>query len=244
MRYGFRSRDWHIWVSIILALPLFIVGTSAVFIAHKQSLGTEEVRVDAKWLPGYRMAAASAANAEARAVLTTRSGETLIGAQDGLYRLEAGKPVRVGGFAAVPVRALAEAAFGCVLAAKSGIWLDAGEGWTRVLAGDGWSASVLPDGRVAVAVKEAGLLFSSDGRTWSSDPELSEALAVIAKRVEDKPLTLGKLVMDLHTGQALFGKAGEWIWIDALGIAMCLLAMTGVVMWRRGRVRRAASVLD
>ena len=243
MKINFKARSWHTWVSVILAVPILIVGASAVFIAHKKSLGTESIRIDARWLPGYHAAGRSGsdvAKAEARAMLVTSQGETLIGTQDGLFRIGAGiaSPEPVEGLRGMPVRGLAEVPFGRVAAAKDGIWVDHGQGWQRFHRGDAWSASVRRDSSVVVAVKDHGLLVSSDGREWSEDPQLTRALAAIGQRTADKPMTLHKLVMDLHTGQAFFGKEGEWLWIDVLGITLCLLALTGVVMWWRAERRK------
>ena len=243
MKINFKARSWHTWVSVILAVPILIVGASAVFIAHKKSLGTESISVDARWLPGYRVVGRSGsdvAKAEARAMLVTAQGETLIGTQDGLFRIGAGmaSPQPVEELSGMPVRGLAEASFGRVAAAKDGIWVDHGQGWQRIRRGDAWSVGVRRDGSVVVAMKDHGLLVSDDGRKWLDDPQLSKALAAIGQRTADKPMSLHKLVMDLHTGQAFFGKEGEWLWIDVLGITLCLLALTRIVMWWRAERRK------
>ncbi|PKO58071.1 MAG: hypothetical protein CVU25_05815, partial [Betaproteobacteria bacterium HGW-Betaproteobacteria-19] len=90
------------------------------------------------------------------------------------------------------------------------------------------------------AVKDHGLLVSADGRDWRPDPELMPVLAASMVEGEAELITLGKLVMDLHTGKAFFGKDWEWIWIDLVGLAMTLLSLTGVYMWWRGERRKAA----
>lgn len=247
MQINFKARSWHIWVSVILAVPILIIGASAVFIAHKKALGTESIHVDVRWLPGYRSGDGfMKAKAEVRAMLVTAQGETLIGTQDGLFRIGAGmaSPEPIDDLIGVPVRGLAEASFGRVAAAKDGIWLDHGQGWQRVRRGDAWNAGVRRDGSVVVATKDHRLLVSQDGRKWSDDPQLSAALVAIGQRAAEKPMTMHKLVMDLHTGQAFFGKEGEWLWVDAIGITLCLLALTGIVMWwhaerrKRGQTRR------
>ena len=240
MKLNLKARSWHTWASLILALPILIVGASAIFIAHKKSLNTEDITVNAKWLPGYQTAEAKAKPIEARAALTTRQGTTYLGAQEGLYRLDGDKLAAVEALAGMPVRGLAEGGFGVVAAAKNGIWLEQRGEWRRVQKGDAWSASARADGSVVVSIKDKGLLVSQDGQKWQADPLLSAALAAMPGEVSDKPLTMGKLIMDLHTGQAFFGKKGEWIWIDLVGLAMCLLAMTGVYMWWRGEKRKAA----
>ncbi|MFN3616990.1 MAG: PepSY domain-containing protein [Aquabacterium sp.] len=229
-----------------LALPILIVGLTAVFIAHKKSLGTDDIKVSAQWLPGYAIEKADGTAGhgkmpEVRASLTTRSGQTLVGTQDGLYQLRGDKFVPVQALDGVPVRGLTESAFGLVAAAKNGIWVNTGGDWQRAMKGDAWNASTRADGTVVVAMKDDGLLLSRDGRTWEPDAALVTALAALPMQAEEKPMTLGKLVMDLHTGKAFLGKSAEWIWIDLVGLAMSLLALTGVYMWWRGEKRKAAA---
>lgn len=240
MKLNFKARSWHTWASIILALPILIVGTSAVFIAHKKVLGTEDIKVAAKWLPGYQMDAAKTRQPEVRSTLSGRDGTMLVGLQDGLYRLDGDRLVAIEALAGMPVRGLAEGTFGRVAAAKNGIWLEQNGAWQRVMKGDAWNASQRADGSIVVAIRDKGLLVSTDGRKWEPDPLLTAALATLPADGNDKPLTLGRLIMDLHTGQAFFGKSAEWIWIDLIGLALCLLAMTGVYMWWRAEKRKAA----
>lgn len=240
MKVSFKARSWHTWGSLILALPILIVGASAIFIAHKKALGTDEITVSAGWLPGYQAQEAKEKGIEPRASLSTADGKLLVGGQTGLYRMAGDKLVAVEELVGMPVRGLAEGRFGRVAAAKNGIWLEKDGQWERTMKGDAWNASSRADGSVVVSLKDKGLLVSTDGLKWSPDPQLTTALATLPLEMSDKPLTLGKLIMDLHTGQAFFGKEGEWIWIDLVGLAMCLLAMTGIYMWWRAEKRKAA----
>lgn len=240
MKLNLKARSWHTWGSLILALPILIVGASAVFIAHKKALGTEAVAVNAKWLPGYRTSAAKEMGIEPRAALTSAAGTSYIGTQQGLYELAGDRLVAVDALAGTQVRAIAEAPFGIVIAAKSGIWLKKDASWERAEKGDAWQATSQPDGSIIVALKDKGLLVSRDGHNWQRNERFNSALASVANEQADKPLSMGKLIMDLHTGQAFFGKEGEWIWIDLVGLAMCLLALTGVYMWWRAEKRKAA----
>jgi hypothetical protein len=239
MKLNFHSRTWHIWVSLILSLPILIVAATAVFIAHKKAIGTEEINVAANWLPGYRSAAAKLGRNEMRASLTTAGGETWVATNSGLYRLDGEQLVATEALAGTQVRALAEAPWGRIAAAKNGIWLEKDGQWQRVQKGDAWSAASQPNGSIVVALKDKGLLWSSDGQHWQTDARLVAALASLPADTTE-PLTLGKLIIDLHTGKAFFGKDGEWIWVDLVGLAISLLALTGVYMWWRGQRRKAA----
>lgn len=240
MKLKFESRTWHTWVSLILALPIFVVAVTAVFIAHKKALATDEVAVAAEWLPGYAGQSSKTPRLEARTSLVTAAGEVYVGTPNGLYRLDGEAMLGIEPLAATQVRALAEVPWGRLAAAKNGVWLEQDGTWKRVLKGDAWGVSARPDGAALVALKDKGLLSSRDGQDWQPETELAAALAAAPATTAAEPLTLARLVMDLHTGKALFGKEAEWIWIDLVGLAMSLLALTGVYMWWRSQRRRAA----
>lgn len=240
MKIKFDSRNWHIWVSLTLALPILIVAVTAIFIAHDKSLGLDEVPVAAGWLPGYAMEAGKPTNHEPRALLVTSAGEQLVGLRNGLYRLDGETLTPVAALAGTQVRALVEAPWGRVAAAKNGVWVERDGRWMRSIEADAWNASLRPDGGVTVALKDEGLMVSRDGVSWTADATVARALAALPAGAEGEATTMHKLVMDLHTGKALLGKRAEWIWIDLIGFAMALLALTGVYMWWRGERRKAA----
>lgn len=237
MKLNVHSRTWHRWSSLFLALPILIVAVTAIFMSHRKTLGTDELTVAASWLPGYRAASAKNGRNEPRASLITASGETYIGTLGGLYRLAGTQFVAVEELAGTQIRGLAEAPWGRVAAARDGIWLEQNGKWRRVQKGDAWSAASQPGGSVVVAIRDKGLVHSRNGQQWQTDARIAAALTNLPSETE--PVSLARLVMDLHTGKALFGKDGEWIWIDLVGLTLCLLALTGVYMWWRGQRRKA-----
>jgi len=240
LKFNFRARTWHTWTSLILALPLLIVVVTALSMAHKKALGTDGVPVAANWLPGYQTKGARMGNNEPRATLITASGDTYIGTLGGLYRLADTQLVAVEELVGTPVRGLAKARWGVVAATKNGIWLEQNGKWQRVLNGDASNAVSQPDGSVVVAIKDRWLVSSQDGLYWQTDERLVTALSSLPSGAE--PITLSRLIMDIHTGKALFGKEGEWIWIDLIGLALSSLALTGLYMWWRNKRRKAAAI--
>lgn len=214
---------------------------TAMFIAHKHELGLKEIDVTraVNWLPGYSEAAMMEMKMDVRASLTTADGLQWLGTKGGLYRIVEGQARQVEELGGAEVRDLVAATFGLVVAAKNGVWLQDAEGWNKVLKGEAWNASLQPGGAVAVTLKDKGVLVSRDGRNWQADGAIKTALSTMpAGTMVAKPVTLGNLVLDLHTGKAFFGKEWEWIWIDLIGLAMAFLGGTGVYMWWRAEKRK------
>lgn len=241
MKLNYDNRSWHAWISVVLAVPIVIVAVTAIFIAHNESLGTKETDITpyVGWLPGYGDEAVKMQRMEVQTALASRDGGQWLGTKAGLYRVEAGRATSVEALGGTHVRALVETPAGLIAATKNGVWLRQGETWQRTIKGDAWGASVGSGGMIHVAMKDIGILASTDGANWKKDTAAMTALAAMpVSMAEQKPVTLGNLVMDLHTGKAFFGKEWEWVWIDVIGFVMAFLGVSGVVMWWRGEKRR------
>lgn len=222
------NRLIHLWSGVLLALPMFIVGVTAVFLAHEKSLGIKDIPIS--WLPmSYEK------EYQLRSVAEDADGRLWLGSQQGLFVQQGeGQPEPVAEF---EVRQLLSEGDSLWVASKMGLYQLQGEALELRLEGDVHGITRLADGRLMAGVKELGALHSSDGLSWTSWAGNPALQAVQSEQV--KPYTVGKLVMDLHTGKVFFGKSGEWIWIDLLGSALALLGLTGVWVWWQSR-RRAA----
>lgn len=247
-RFG-SFRGWHIWLSIALSLPILIVGLTAVFIAHDKALGLKSLHVPASWSPMSQPTSWHRNDTEVRALWSDAQGTQWLGSKMGLYRIgPEGAPTPIVGPS--EVRAVHGVGSALLVAAKNGLWrVEPGEITAhRLASGEFWSVTATPEGLLAVP-KEADVLVSQDeGRhwqTWEPAVQATEQLAAILAMQADsgqRTITVSKLVMDLHTGKAFFGKQYEWIWIDLIGAAMVLLTVTGLVMWWRSQRRKVAQL--
>ena len=241
MKLDFKARDWHNWISVILLLPMLLVGMTAIFIAHNNALGLNDIEVTGavRWLPGYGTQAMKAAGMEVRSSLLLADGSRWVGTKSGLYRIAEGKAVAIAELGDTEVRDIITAPWGVVVAAKSGIWVQMRESWHRMLDGDAWNASLAPDGSVTVVLKDYGLATSRDGHIWQAESATLQVLAALpANAVVAERITLGKLMTDLHTGKAFLGKSVEWVWIDLLGGIWVFLGFTGLWMWWKSQTKR------
>lgn len=241
MQINFKARDWHNWISVILAVPLVLVGLTSVFLAHKKELKLNDMDLTAfvSWLPGYGETTMAQEHKEIRTSLKGSDGTLWIGTQAGLYRVAGDQAEVVREIGAEQVRDLVEAPWGLVVATKYGIWAQTSDGWQRSYKGDAWNANLYPDGTVAVSIKDKGLMTSRDGHRWLPDAAAARSLAALpeGERIAEK-ISLGKLMIDLHTGKAFFGKTWEWVWIDILGIIWAFLGFTGIYLWWRSQTKR------
>ncbi|WP_428246686.1 PepSY domain-containing protein [Ferrovibrio sp.] len=229
-------RWWHKWLGIILLLPLLIVAVTAILLAHDRSLGLRQMLVAADWLPGYGEAMAGV---EIRAA--QRVGDMdYVATRLGLFTVRNGSVETIAALRGTELRDLAVAGDRLYAAARTGIWTgQAGQAeWRQLLKAEAWSVNIRADGSVAAATRERGLVVSEDGGAhWRSESGLARIVAE-QSGVDPGAITLNRLILDLHTGKALFGKDYEWLWIDITGAAMVFLSVSGFIMWWRARRQR------
>jgi hypothetical protein len=241
MRNETGLRGWHAWWSVALALPILIVSLTAIFIAHGDSLGLKGIALPA----GLRLNSEdkwTARAVEARA-LHEHDQTVFVGTKYGLLVQQRGKLEAVAELAGVEIRGLASAGPALFAATKNGAWALHGGKWKRAYSGGVWSVSTLPDGAVAIATNSSGLLLSRDGgASWSSDDNLNDGLSKHVADAGPQKFTLHKLIMDMHTGKAFFGKEYEWLWIDVVSGTMLFLTFSGLFIWWRGRRRKRQMV--
>lgn len=241
MKLNLKARDWHNWVSVILVVPMLLVGLTSLFLAHKKALRLNDIDVTriVGWLPGYNAADMKQGGTEARTILTLPDGSGWIGTQAGLYRVAEGRAHAVAELGDTQIRDLVAAPWGIVAATKNGIWVLDRDGWRKTHKGDAWNAALAPDGNVAVTIKDKGLLVSHDGAEWRQHFSVQRALDDLpVESFIGERITLGKLVIDLHTGKAFLGKDAEWLWIDLLGAIWIFLGGTGLWLWWHSQIKR------
>lgn len=222
-KYAFSIRTLHNWVSVALVLPLFIVGMSTFFISHDKTLG--------QYVIGY-----TSETVEIKDLLKTPDGRTFLATKDGVYQATNNTLVPIKALNS-EIRVLEYLDDGRLIAAgKYGVWLsERGDSWIKLHSGDIHGIQILPEHWYIIS-KEKGVLLSSDqGQSWQQAKKIEQLINTMA---EKRPLELGKLMKDLHTGKALMGKKYEWIWADILAFVLVLLALTGIYIWWKSQKRK------
>jgi hypothetical protein len=167
-------RNWHLWLGVLLALPIVIVAITTIYLVHKDTFKSKQP------LFGMAMGEKSmekggklkGGKLELRAVLPAAEGHYWLGAGNGFYRLSASelRPLTQVG----EVRDLQALGQGAVLAAgKQGLWRLSAEGKAEELkSGDWHSLSAVGDKLFASGKLE--VLESSDGGSSWTPVKLAE----------------------------------------------------------------------
>ncbi len=236
---------WHRVIGVTIALFVLLLAVTGILINHAPGLGLDRLGVASHALLDWYGIAPPAPRCHA---VTTRwvcalgervmldvvpiegqrgslQGAVALGPMiaiafaDGLLLLDGqGRVIeRLDALAGLPgdIQAIGRAADGRpVLRAADGVWLgdSAGLGWQR---------------GAELAVQ------------WSRESPPPTALASsLAREATAGLLTWERVLLDLHAGR-LFGRIGPWL-MDAVAIALVALALSGMVLWVKQRLRRRA----
>jgi hypothetical protein len=228
-------RQWHIWISVILGIPLILVGITTFFIAHQDQLGTKKVYLPS-WLAGNSMTS-SYKDEKVEIKSVAQVGDTTwLATKYGAFQKKGGLAQPITGTPKDDLRHIFALEDTVYFSGKMGIWKYEQQQSTLVYKGDCWQVASQLNGLVA-ACKGSELLTSTNGVDWKGEKIKFQ----IDAKTTQQPMTLANLMMDIHTGKWFLGKSAEWIWIDLLGFATVALGITGFIMWLRRRKNNSNS---
>lgn len=238
---------WHRRVGVLAAFFALVLAVTGIVLNHAAELGLERRFVDWPWL-------AQAYGDDSADLPAIQVGvHWLSRAANGRVYLDAQEVAPCNG----PL--VGALAFGELLLAGCAEELllitPGGELVESISASTG-----LPVPVQAIGLVEDEVVLQSAGNWWRADLELMEfsqrarsAGAVIQQLVPDRlPQTLRaaipvpeqwlsweRLLLDVHSGR-VFGRLGV-LWVDAMGVLLAALALSGITMWWLHRRRRSPS---
>jgi hypothetical protein len=243
-RKPWTARRIHLWVAIILAIPMTLMAVSGILIAMRS---VTHIQVPMSWM--------GAEKAPERLPITaftqTADGTTWIGNAQGLNAIQ-GDKVQVlehfKGQEIVGVAALAGSNTP-IVATRMAIWAEIDGTWTAVRRGRVRQLVPLADGGVLGISGGRGEMadgkpfFTKDGENWQPYGPAMKANKQLPK-LEEPKVALHQFMRELHSGAYFFGKGtGEMAWSNLMGWVLVLLSLTGLWMWvKRERERRRAAV--
>lgn len=225
MKKLFNFGSWHLWIGLVLSIPVIIVGVTAVFIAHKDQFKNTYIGSSSGEMKKY--------STEIKSVIATSDGKMYAGTKDGLFLQDGNDWKEVKDLSGMDVKSLTVKGNILFAATKMGAYKVKGIEAEKIYSGEAHYISTSSDGMLWLTTKEKGIYESNDdGRNWNKNESFMSLNANVNKMQEGKSgMKFNKLIMDLHTGKFFLGKEYEWLWIDIVGLALALLTLTGILIW-------------
>lgn len=225
-------RDWHIWLGVVLSLPLIIVGITTVFLAFEHQLNLDKYYIPSKIFPGYWGEKAEQKN-EVRAFFKDKNGMEYYGHKYGVLVKNSQDSKEIEFFNKYDIREINSYKGNLLIGAKEGLFLQDNDTFKKVLKQDIWNFH-LEEQIVYITTKE-GIFTCTNDFTKCDKVELKNEIKPITE------ISLKKLNLDLHTGKALLGKF-DWIWQSLLGIAILFFVYSGFYLWYKKKFRKKDSL--
>jgi PepSY-associated TM region len=235
---------WHGRVGLLAALFLLLLATTGIALNHSAELGLDRRFVDWPWL-------SRAYGDDSSDLPAFQVGEDWLSrAANGRVYFNTKEVAPCSG-KLVGAVALGELLYaGC--AEELLLITGSGDLVESVNASTG-----LPDRVEAIGLMEQQLVLKADGIWWQADLELMDfrqratVSGAVQQRISgrlpqsiraaipapDQWLSWERLLLDVHSGRVV-GRLGV-LWMDAVGVLLMILALSGIVMWWLRRRRSA-----
>lgn len=213
-----QVRNLHKWPGILFLFPAFLISITAILLAFDGALHLDKVKVN---IPTMSQQSASA---EIKAMVATPTHQ-YIGTKSGVIVYHNKQTFPIPELAGNDIKSLLLVGDTLFIASKQGVWQYSYNKAVRILEQDAVNLSFSPNNLLLVSLGRKGYkLIDFKGTEVKSDIGINLKDAVFAQK---QPQTLHKLVMDLHTGEAIVGKTLKPWWITLCGIELLLLTITG-----------------
>ncbi|MBL4747098.1 MAG: PepSY domain-containing protein [Flavobacteriaceae bacterium] len=253
-----KTRKWHNWIGLILSIPTFIVGFTALLITFEGAYknNTSEPLINVAWLPGYSKILSNSVTSEKspriRASLSLSLNERFIGTSNGLYV--------VRNHQVTSITTIEGTAVHCLHKTDSCIWIGTKKGLFKMELSSRKTSVTFDkeihhiespnDSTLLISDNKTLYISTNKGGSWRKDSlsqNLHFPIIATATSQQTKSIKLHKLIIDMHTGKAFLGKKLEGIWVFILGLSLSVLSFTGSYMWykkRSNKAKRATKALD
>ena len=220
-----QLRAFHKWPGILFLFPAFLISITSILLAFDGVLQLNKINTNIPTL------AQSSGKAEVKAMVSTPSKQ-FIGTKNGLFIADLYGIVEVDELKGFDIRSLLMLNDTLFVAAKQGLWMVADNNISQLYAGEVTHVSGVSSGSLLLSRGKDGIVLLEKKESWkvaNLPINLSEAMSHFnSARTLPQTQTLHKLVMDLHTGEAIVGKTLKPWWIAMCGFQLLILTITGL----------------
>ncbi|HAQ20738.1 MAG TPA: hypothetical protein DCR40_16130 [Prolixibacteraceae bacterium] len=220
--FSFKQiRTLHKWPGILFLFPAFLISITAILLSLDGVLHMDRVKIN------FLSTTDSYADNEMKSVVFGANRQ-YVGSKNGLYIVDGSEVLSVPELTGGDVRSLLLVNDTLYIASKQGLWRLAGNSIIRLNDKDVFHVSLTPNNQLMVSAGRKGIfLLDRNGAEIKDNQIVKEIAAKLAGTKQNQPQTLHKLVMDLHTGEAIVGKKLSPFWIAFSGFQLLLLTFTG-----------------
>ncbi|MBW8332981.1 MAG: PepSY domain-containing protein [Prolixibacteraceae bacterium] len=215
-----QMRAWHKWPGILFLFPAFLISITAILLALDGFLHMDRVKIN---LP-FTTDTYSEIEIKSMVVAADRQ---YVGSKNGLYIVEGTRVSSVPELAGSDIRSLLTVNDTLYISSKQGLWRLAGNTIIRLIDKDVFHVSQVGDQLLVSAGKKGIIQLDRNGEEVKNSSLAGEIASKLSASKQKQPQTLHKLVIDLHTGEAIVGKTLMPFWIAFSGIQLLLLTLTG-----------------
>ncbi|MDP3434907.1 MAG: PepSY domain-containing protein [Bacteroidota bacterium] len=215
-----QIRVWHKWPGILFLFPAFLISITAIFLALDGFLHMDRVKINLPFTTD------NYSENEIKSMVVAADRQ-YVGSKNGLYIVEGSRVSSVPELAGSDVRSLLLVNDTLYISSKQGLWRLAGSTVVRLIDKDVFHVSMSNNQLLVSAGKKGIIQLDHNGKEVKNNPLAGDITSKLDGSKQKQPQTLHKLVIDLHTGEAIVGKTMMPYWIAFSGIQMLLLTLTG-----------------
>lgn len=236
-----QIKQWHTIVGILMAIPLITLAITGSLIIHNRPLGFREAKVTERqvgWLPGYQADHGKKGDdlKDIKAFLTVKNGYSFVGTEYGLVEITPSASRLVPEFKAIGINSIQNSGKGILICTQKGAWLQEKNTWRQLYPEECKQANELsPKVLMVIAENKGALISTNNGKDWGPYDKLKQSLALLPAGQKQKPLSVTRFLLDIHTGHIFFAKEWKWVWVDMLAILGLMLSPTGLWLWIKTR---------
>ncbi len=216
-----QNRILHKWIGIIFLFPAFLISITAILLALNGVLNLDKIKTNIPTM------AKQYNSPEIKSVCFTPSKD-FIGSKNGLIVAQNDSCYIVPELSGFDIKSIIAVGDTVFIASKQGLWKYHNNSFIQIFEKDIHSISLYKNNMIVVSLGKKGFeIVDFNGNIIENEKKSKNIEKQLAALSSEQPQTLHKLVMGLHTGEAIVGKTLESYWIALCGLQLLLLTLTG-----------------
>jgi len=216
-----QIRSFHKWGGIIFLIPALIISITAILLALNGVFHFDRIRINYPFL-------GTTNNTEVKVAIKV-SGKHIIGTKTGLFILDNESCIVVPELSGFDIKSLLAINDTVFIGTKQGLFRYSDNSVIQIFSGDIFNISRTGEEYIMLSLGKEGIRIidfnGNENRSLNLTMAVKKNLELLSY---GQPQTLHKLIVDIHTGEAIVGKTLKNYWIFLGGTGLLLISITGL----------------